>query len=84
MTFGMGNSYRETILETTKELNADIISPYFLYVTPSFVNTAHKSKIEVIPWTVNSEKEALRLIQCGVDGIISDYPDMLDSVARGK
>ncbi|GBF51389.1 glycerophosphodiester phosphodiesterase [Leptospira ryugenii] len=77
MTIGFGNGYRDTILDKAKGIKANIISPYFLYVTPSFVETAHASQIEVIPWTVNSIKEMKRLESCGVDGIISDYPDML-------
>ncbi|TGN19849.1 glycerophosphodiester phosphodiesterase [Leptospira idonii] len=81
MTIGFGNGYRSEILEKTKSLKANIISPYFLYVTPKFVNKAHEDKIEVIPWTVNNEKEMKRLVECGVDGIISDYPNLLQTVA---
>ncbi len=84
MTIGLGNGYRETILNSAKEKNADIISPYFLYVTPKFVKTSHDKGMMVIPWTVNTEKEMRRLVSCGVDGIISDYPDMLDQVVRKK
>lgn len=84
MTIGFGNGYRESILTNAKEKQADIISPYFLYVTPKFVKTSHDKGMMVIPWTVNSEKEMNRLISCGVDGIISDYPDMLDKVVRKK
>lgn len=84
MTIGLGNGYRETILSAAKDKGADIISPYFLYVTPKFVNTSHTQGMMVIPWTVNTEKEMRRLVTCGVDGIISDYPDMLDRVVRNK
>jgi glycerophosphoryl diester phosphodiesterase len=84
MTIGLGSGYREDILAKTVELKANIISPYFLYVNPKFVQTAHNSKIEVIPWTVNSVKEMQRLDACGVDGIISDYPDLLDQTFRSK
>lgn len=84
MTIGFGNGYRESILTNAKEKQADIISPYFLYVTPKFVKTSHDKGMMVIPWTVNSEKEMNRLVSCGVDGIISDYPDMLDKVVRKK
>lgn len=84
MTIGLGNGYRETILSAAKVKGADIISPYFLYVTPKFVNTSHTQGMMVIPWTVNTEKEMRRLVTCGVDGIISDYPDMLDRVVRNK
>ncbi len=79
MTIGLGNGYRESILKTSKDLKVNIISPYFLYVTPSFVESAHMDRMEVIPWTVNNVKEMKRLESCGVDGIISDYPDMLNA-----
>ncbi|TGN10923.1 glycerophosphodiester phosphodiesterase [Leptospira ilyithenensis] len=81
MTIGFGNGYRQDIIETAKSLKANVISPYFLYVTPEFVKQAHDSKIEVIPWTVNNEKEVNRLLGCGVDGVISDYPNLLRKVA---
>ncbi|TGM72450.1 glycerophosphodiester phosphodiesterase [Leptospira mtsangambouensis] len=84
MTIGFGNGYRETILSAAKDKQADIISPYFLYVTPKFVKESHAKGMFVIPWTVNTEKEMKRLVSCGVDGIISDYPDVLDSVVRPK
>lgn len=84
MTIGFGNGYRETILSAAKDKQADIISPYFLYVTPKFVKESHDKGMLVIPWTVNTEKEMKRLVSCGVDGIISDYPDVLDSVVRPK
>lgn len=84
MTIGLGNGYRETILSAAKDKQADIISPYFLYVTPKFVKESHERGMFVIPWTVNTEKEMKRLVSCGVDGIISDYPDLLDSVVRPK
>ncbi|WP_210409786.1 glycerophosphodiester phosphodiesterase [Leptospira biflexa] len=84
MTIGFGNGYRDTILGLAKEKQADIISPYFLYVTPKFVKHSHEKGMMVIPWTVNTEKEMNRLVSCGVDGIISDYPDMLDRTVRNK
>ncbi|AOP32692.1 glycerophosphodiester phosphodiesterase [Leptospira tipperaryensis] len=77
MTFGFGNSTRKNVLEKALEVKADIISPYFLYVTNEFVQEAHSHKIAVIPWTVNERAEMRRLIQAGVDGIITDYPDRL-------
>ncbi|MBM9499954.1 glycerophosphodiester phosphodiesterase [Leptospira sp. 201903071] len=80
MTFGFGNSTRKNVLEKTLEIKADIISPYFLYVTDDFVQKAHSHKIAVIPWTVNERTEMRRLIQAGVDGIITDYPDRLKQI----
>lgn len=82
MTFGFGNSTRKNILEKTLEVKADIISPYFLYVTNEFVQEAHSHKISVIPWTVNERSEMQRLIEAGVDGIITDYPDRLKQIMK--
>ncbi|MDH5372371.1 MAG: glycerophosphodiester phosphodiesterase family protein, partial [Acidimicrobiia bacterium] len=39
--------------------------------------------LEVVPWTVNSPIEMARLISLGVDGIITDRPDLLlDQLGR--
>ena len=43
-----------------------------------------KNKIKLIPWTVNEEADILRLIQLGVDGIISDYPDKVIELYEGS
>lgn len=53
-----------------------IISPYYKLVSAQYVQDAHKLGIKVIPWTVNSEKEINELLSMGVDGIISDYPNL--------
>jgi len=71
------NANRKAILEKTLAAGADIISPYYLYVTPRFVQECHSKNIRVIPWTVNDEKTMRKMLDCGVDGIISDYPDLL-------
>jgi len=40
--------------------------------------------LKVLPWTVNDRSEMTRLIDLGVDGIITDYPDRLRSVMAEK
>jgi len=45
-------------------------------VTPSLVQQCHDKKMKIIPWTVNDLAEMKRLQQMGVDGIISDYPNL--------
>ena len=54
----------------------DIYSPYFPLINPELIKTAHQKDIKVIPWTVNSRESILYLLELGVDGIITDYPDM--------
>lgn len=77
MLMGLGDSFRNDILDKAEKFKADIISPYTLYVTAEFVKNAHLRNIKVIPWTVNEKKEMKRLVEAGVDGMISDYPDRL-------
>ena len=38
----------------------------------------------MIAWTVNEQKDIARMIDIGVDGIISDYPDRLRAVAGAR
>jgi glycerophosphoryl diester phosphodiesterase len=38
----------------------------------------------VVVWTVNEEPDMVRMIELGVDGIISDYPDRLRRIAAAR
>ncbi|GAA5502525.1 glycerophosphodiester phosphodiesterase [Deinococcus xinjiangensis] len=49
-------------------------------VTPSFVRAMHARGIAVHVWTINDEPEMRRLAALGVDGIMSDRPDLLKKV----
>jgi len=42
-----------------------------------FVKRQHRKEREVLVWTVNTPEEMERLLDLGVDGIITDYPDVL-------
>ncbi len=53
----------------------DIYSPYFPLVSESLVNEAHKMGMKVIPWTVNETEQMKTLLNYGVDGLITDYPN---------
>ena len=59
----------------------DIWSPFYRDVNADNLLDAHNRGLSVIVWTVNEEQEMIRLIELGVDGIISDYPDRLREVA---
>ncbi|SKB44530.1 glycerophosphodiester phosphodiesterase family protein [Daejeonella lutea] len=54
-----------------------IISPIARMVNQEFVSQAHQQNMKVIPWTVNTADEISRIKSLGVDGIISDYPNLL-------
>jgi glycerophosphoryl diester phosphodiesterase len=46
-------------------------------ITPRFVEKAQKRNIAVHVWTVNDPADMERLIDTGIDGIITDRPDLL-------
>ncbi len=45
-------------------------------VTPRFIDAAHRADVEVHVWTVNDPSDMRRLLQLGVDGIVSDRADV--------
>lgn len=53
-----------------------IYSPAYKLVTNELVAKCHAQNIKVIPWTVNSKAEIEKYKMMGVDGIITDYPDL--------
>jgi glycerophosphoryl diester phosphodiesterase len=56
-----------------------IYSPAYNLVTKELVEKCHKQYIRVIPWTVNDKDAIQKLKDLGVDGIITDYPDLLSN-----
>jgi glycerophosphoryl diester phosphodiesterase len=59
-------------------------SPNFADLTPDKVAEARTLGLKVIPWTVNRRADIERIIDMGVDGIISDYPDRLRAALTAK
>lgn len=46
-------------------------------VNPDFIKAAHERNLKVHVWTINNTDDMKRLIEMGVDGIMTDYPDRL-------
>ena len=57
-----------------------IWSPFAGDLEAGDVTTAHGLGLEVIVWTVDDPADMAALIDLGVDGIITDYPDRLRAV----
>ena len=53
-----------------------IYSPAYALVNEKLISACHKRNMKIIPWTVNDKESIDRLKAMGVDGIISDYPDL--------
>lgn len=54
----------------------DCYSPHFSLVTKALVKQCHDKGIKIIPWTVNEKSKMEELQSMGVDGIITDFPDL--------
>ena len=57
--------------------NPTIYSPAYELVTKTLVTTAHGKRIRIIPWTVNDANTVKKLKTLKVDGIITDFPELL-------
>ena len=67
----------EAKLDVYAAYKFNIWSPRYRDVTAELVTKAHEEGLLVIPWTVNETDDMQRLIGWGVDGLISDRPDLL-------
>ena len=55
-----------------------IYSPAHVLVTPDLVKICHQRNMKIIPWTVNEPSRIKALKALGVDGIITDYPNLFN------
>ncbi len=65
------------LVSVARAINAEYISPHYLWITETEVNELRNAGIKVIPWTVNDKRDWQRVVDMGVDGIISDDPGAL-------
>ena len=70
------NSFRKQIKDIG--FTPDIYSPDFLLVTPDLIKNCHDLNIKIIPWTVNDKNKLEELKKMGVDGIITDFPNLFN------
>jgi glycerophosphoryl diester phosphodiesterase len=88
------DDFRTGLVGAAAAFGADAIAPvhgspahpgtglprYPAFTTRKMIRRAHRSGLEVIPWTVNRRATMRHLIEAGVDGIITDYPNRLRAV----
>lgn len=60
----------------------DIYSPYYRLLSKEKIVRLHERGIKVVPWTVNKTDDMKQLIDWGVDGLITDYPNRYKDIGR--
>jgi len=61
------------------DANANALFPKYTFVDQQMVLVAHKNNLAVYPWTMDTLSEIKPLIEMGVDGIVTNKPDVLKS-----
>lgn len=62
------------LVAVAKAQKVHIISPYHPWITKEDVRALHAINVQVAPWTVNEEKDWERMLDLGVDAVITDDP----------
>ena len=65
----------DDVCDGAAAVGAQVISPEHVLVDDAFVERAHGAGLAVLPWTVNEAGRMVELVEAGVDGLVSDYPD---------
>jgi glycerophosphoryl diester phosphodiesterase len=83
-TAGLLLSQHASVAHMVKASGGTTWAPNFNDVNADVVKGAQALGLNVVPWTVNNPPDMERLLDWGVDGIISDYPDRLRDVMRQR
>lgn len=72
-----------SIKENLKQLGflPFMYSPEYVLINKDEMDFLKENNIVVVPWTVNKEEEIEKLLKLGVDGIITDYPNLFKTMA---
>lgn len=66
-----------SVPKMVKQAGGSVWSPYYLDLTPDTLREAKVLGLKVVPWTINDPNEMRRLHAMGLDGMITDRPDIL-------
>ena len=74
----------ESYVRRSQGIGCRILQPGNSVTTSELVSEAHQLGMEVNPFYADEEEEMKRLIECGVDGILTNYPERLQDLLRSK
>ena len=75
-----------SVPKLAKAAGCAVWSPFWRNLSVEALKEAHAAGLKVVPWTVNGPEDIARMVDFGVDGLITDYPDRANAVlaAKGK
>jgi len=73
-----------SVPKMVKAAGGKVWSPYFGDLTPALREEARTLGLQVVVWTVNEPAAIARMLDLGVDGIISDRPDLVREAMRAR
>ncbi len=74
----------ENYVLRSQAVGCRILQPGNAVTTSELVAKAHDCGMEVNPFYADDEEEMLRLIDCGVDGILTNFPERLQAVVARR
>ncbi len=83
-TAGLPIADHGSVPKMVKAAGGSVWSPNGGALTEALVKEAQALGLKVIPWTINAPADLQRLMDWGVDGIITDYPDRLRELMRQR
>jgi glycerophosphoryl diester phosphodiesterase len=83
-TAGFQHKEYGSVPKMVKAAGGRIWSPYFGDLTGAKLKEAHSLGIKVIVWTVNEPAQIKKMFDLGVDGLISDRPDLVRQIMAGR
>lgn len=80
----ISNTAPVSIPQLMEAATAQVYSPEFTFLDVRQVRQAQEAKVRVIPYTINEIDDMKRLLDWGVDGIITDYPNRLVPLLQAR
>ena len=74
------DDYKGSIPKAVRAAGGRYWAQYYRQLTANDLKDAHELGIQVFVWTVDSTSEMVRLIEMGVDGIITNRPDLFQKI----
>ena len=78
------DEFEGSIPRAVKAAGGRYWAPHYKYITADHLEEAHQLGLQVFVWTPDSRSDMQRLIKMGVDGIITNRPDILKGILNGS